>query len=82
MRVLNGIEAQTVVVQAGSSFWIEVLSWAKPRGLLSAKEASILSTCASVPRRIPSDKQSIVALGTLEKLRKEGMTIEMPLGVD
>ncbi|MHB8794815.1 MAG: AIPR family protein [Candidatus Nanopelagicales bacterium] len=79
MRVLNGIEAQTMVVQAGSTFWIEVLSWAKTRGLLSAKEAGILSTCASVPRRIPSDKQSIVALGTLERLRKEGMSIDMPL---
>ena len=31
-RMLNGIEAQTIVVQAGSMFWDEVNAWGMAKG--------------------------------------------------
>lgn len=74
-RVLNGIEAQTIVVNAGGAFWKQVLAWGRARKLLSDKEASILGEAASIPREVPSEKQSAVLLETFRRLRGEGLPI-------
>jgi hypothetical protein len=78
MRLVTGIEAQTQVVGAGAAFWQAVLDWGRERKLLSAKEASILQACAGIPRRVPSDKQSYVALATLANLQREGCQLDLP----
>lgn len=70
--MLNGIEAQTVVVQAGSDFWRETRAWGTAKRLLTATESGILDVAASVPARIPSEKQSLRAVETLRKLHVEG----------
>lgn len=78
-RELNGIEAQTAVVTAGGSFWNELKQWGEKENLLNYKEANILALAAQVPQKIPSAKQSLVAMAALDKLQAEGcpLTIDM-----
>ena len=74
-HLLNGIEAQTVVVKAGGSLWATVKEWGISRRLLSPIEAGILDVAASIPHRIPSEKQSVIAIETLKKMHSEGCQI-------
>ena len=70
-KVLNGIEAQTAVVTAGPTVWKQVRDWAIQQKMLSPKELDVLAI-ATAPGRIPTDKQSILIMTALGKLRKEG----------
>ncbi len=74
-RMLNGIEAQSAVVRAGGATWREVQRWGTERRLLSQKEIEILDVAAAMPQKLPSEKQSVVVLKTLIKLRAEGCTL-------
>ena len=71
-KMLNGIEAQTAVVQAGAEFWSEVKAWGDERHRLSAREQGILRVAASVPSKVPSEMQSLRTLEILTRLRSEG----------
>lgn len=71
-RVLNGIEAQTLVFNAGGKFWREVHGWAQSRHLLSPKESGILQTASGIPAKIPSELQSIKTVEILRRLHAEG----------
>ena len=77
-RMLNGIEAQTFVVQAGSSFWGEVKAWGTSKGLLSPDDTGILELAASVPVKVLSERQSLRAIEILRRLHEEGCQ----LGID
>ncbi len=69
----SGIEIQAKVVSAGGTFWQAALDWGMAqRGVLTAKEVGVLQTCARMPRSIPSEAQSRVALQALAKLNEEG----------
>lgn len=70
-KVLNGIEAQTAVLKAGSEFWQRAREWGDSRQLLAPKESSILGVAAA-PGKLPSEKQSIIAVEALRKLHSEG----------
>lgn len=78
-RLLNGIEAQTIVVNAGGQLWRTVKEWGTARRLLSPMEAGILDVAASVPSRVPSEKQSLIAIDTLKKMHDEGCQIGLQL---
>ena len=71
-RVLNGIEAQTAVVQAGPEFWSRVSEWGEHRQLVSPDDRSFLAVAISIPGRVPSEKQSQRLLETLSRLQEEG----------
>ena len=71
-RMLNGIEAQTMVVNAGATFWKSALEWGKKNDMLSAKETSVLSVASLIPQKLPSEKQAALALQTYERLNSEG----------
>lgn len=77
-RVLNGIEAQMIVVQAGSGLWDAVKSWGLSQRLITPRDAGILDVARSVPNKVPSEKQSVKAIEILRRLRDEGC----PLGED
>lgn len=78
-RILNGIEAQTAVVNAGRELWRNVREWGASRKLLTPTEAGILDVAASIPVRVPSEKQSLRALETLRKMHAEGCQIGLDL---
>ena len=71
-RMLNGIEAQMVVVQAGSALWSDVKEWGMSKGLLSPDDQDILEVAISMPDKVPSEKQSVRAIEILQRLREEG----------
>ena len=71
-KVVNGIEAQTFVFNAGGAFWKTASEWEKSQTILSKKELDILQLASQIPSKIPTDKQSIVAMEALAKLEEEG----------
>ncbi len=77
-RELNGVEAQIAVVKAGPEFWSDALRWGSTRRLLSPKERGVLQTAGRLPDRMPSDKQSLLLLETLSRLRSEGYSADLP----
>ena len=71
-RLLNGIEAQTAVVQAGPGLWSEIKEWGMTKGLLSPGDQETLNVAMSMPTRVPSVKQSNRSIEILKRLRDEG----------
>lgn len=74
-KLLNGIEAQSVVASAGGQLWAQLSAWGQSRKLLSPTELGILRVAASVPMKIPSEKQCLKVIESLRKLRAEGCPI-------
>jgi hypothetical protein len=76
-RVLNGIEAQTAVLNAGGAFWRDVRNWGATKKLLSPTELGVLELASEVPSRIPSEKQCAVALNALTRLQGDGCQLSL-----
>lgn len=76
-RQLNGMEAQIAVLKAGGDFWADALAWGREQGLLTPTEIGVLTVAAGVPRRTPTDRQSLVVLRGLAKLRSRGFQREL-----
>ena len=68
----NNVNAEIEVHRLGSQLWLSARDWAREREVLTAKELGVLETCAAIPRKMPSEKQCIVALSALIKLKEEG----------
>lgn len=68
----SGIETQTAVLEAGAAFWADLRQWGLERKLLSDRADGILATCAAIPKKLPSEKQCIVAMRELERLKEKG----------
>lgn len=68
----DGINAQTEVVVLGSKFWNWVLAWGRERKCLTPKDVQVLEVCASLPRRLPTELQSKLALDILGRARDQG----------
>lgn len=72
-RILNGIEAQMIVVQAAeSALWSDVKVWGMSKGLLSTADQGILDVAISIPEKVPSEKQSVRIIKILQRLHEEG----------
>ncbi len=71
-RELSGLEAQIAVVEAGPVLWTDALQWGDDHRVLSPKEQAVLRIATRVPEQTPSDKQSLLILETLRRLRREG----------
>lgn len=74
-KLLNGIEAQALVVSAGGLLWEQLSGWGQARKLLSPTEVGVLRVAASVPSKIPTEKQCLKAIESFRKLRAEGCQI-------
>ena len=81
-RVLNGIEAQMAIVNAGREFWANALAWGREHGRLSPTDIGVLGVASNVPRQLPTEKQSLRVIQALEKLQANGFREELPLGHD
>lgn len=78
-RVVNGIVAQTTVLNAGPAFWESVREWGVSRKLLSPKEQGVLACAAAIPSRLPTERQSAIALEVLGRMQSEGCRLALPL---
>jgi hypothetical protein len=76
-RMLNGIQAQTAVVNAGPEVWQSVREWGLEKKLLSPTEAGILSVAASVPAKIPTEKQSLAAVATCNACMAKAVRLDL-----
>lgn len=76
-KVLNGIEAQTAVFNAGGEFWKQVKDWGVSRNYLSERDLGVLTIAAQIPDKIPSDKQSALILDILSRLQSEGLDMNL-----
>ena len=74
--VISGIEAQTSVIEAGGAFWNRLREWGAGKRIFSPKEDGILKVCGLFPSKLPSEKQSVIALDLLERAREEGYADE------
>ncbi|TIM46721.1 MAG: hypothetical protein E5Y55_10400 [Mesorhizobium sp.] len=70
----SGVEAQIKVAAAGGAFWAQLLEWGRAKRKLSPGEVKALESCASYPRRIPTDLQCQQAVSVLERLKADGYT--------
>ena len=70
----SGIGMQTAVLEAGAKFWADLRRWGLEQNLLGPKADGILATCAAIPYKLPSEKQCIVAIQELERLKEKGYT--------
>ena len=71
----NGIEAQKKVLEISGAKWQSLLHRAQEKGLLTPKETGILQIATQIPRKIPSEKQSIILAGLLAKVEQEGIVV-------
>ena len=71
-KVLSGIQAQTDVVNAGATFWKDVLAWGSKQGLLTPKEAGVIRAATQLPAKVPTPAQSVRVMEAFQKLQTEG----------
>lgn len=77
-RELEGISAQSEVVNRGPEFWRDILARGVSGRKLTPKDQQILGVCASMPRQLPSELQSKHAMSVLERFRYQGL---LPSGI-
>ncbi|MGR9475925.1 AIPR family protein [Rhizobium leguminosarum] len=71
-RMLNGIEAQTDVIQRGGAFWAEVKAWGIRKRALSPDEISMLTVAVAIPGRLPTERQCVRLIHVLRRLEADG----------
>jgi hypothetical protein len=71
-RIENGIENQRFVLELGADYWSKARKWAAQQAVTSPDEDGILSVAASIPRKLPTEKQSWRLIQIKEKLELEG----------
>ncbi len=71
----NGIEAQKMVMSISGPEWQSLLQRSQERELLTQRETEILRIATQIPRKIPSEKQSMILIGLLEKAHQEGIVV-------
>lgn len=70
--MISGIEAQSKVIVLGSAFWGRLRNWAAASRSFSMKDDGILKACSQQERRLPSERQCILAVEILGRARDEG----------
>lgn len=68
----SGIEYQSVVIRQGSEFWQKVANWLIAENEGTEKERGCVNVAASMPRRIPSEKQCAVIMKMMQRVEDEG----------
>lgn len=72
----NGIEAQTKILAIPAAKWNKIHDTLASKRLLTPKEIGVLKIAMQMPMRLPTDKQCVVLLETLDKARAEGITVD------
>ncbi|MCU7865353.1 MAG: AIPR family protein [Candidatus Thiodiazotropha sp. (ex Lucinoma borealis)] len=70
-KIDNGIEAQKKALELGAKFWKQSLEWDSVHQVLSEKDRQIMGVAALIPRKLPSEKQSLYLMDVLEILQEE-----------
>lgn len=73
-KIDQGIDSQMRVVELAGR-WEEIREYGKKKRILTPVEISVLNIATQIPNRLPTEKQSTVALGALEKVLEEGFNL-------
>lgn len=74
-KIDSGIEAQRRVFEIPADQWSRVHHTLSAKHLLSPKEIGVLNIAMQMPGKIPTERQCIVLLETVEKARSEGLVV-------
>ncbi|HRP44779.1 MAG TPA: AIPR family protein [Ginsengibacter sp.] len=74
-KIDNGIEAQRKVLSISGPEWKSLMEKGRQRGILTPKETGILEVAAQIPRKIPTEKQSVILIEILNKAYHEGIAV-------
>jgi hypothetical protein len=75
-KIDNGIEAQTNILDRGADYWKRLLNWGRQERFLSDRDEGVLITAASIPDRIPSEKQALIIIDVESRMVAEGFPKE------
>lgn len=78
-RETNGIEYTAAVINAGAKFWKDVAQWLLSENEGDEKERGCVNVAASIPAKIPTDKQSAVIVNLMRRLDKVGCPYRLKL---
>lgn len=73
-KIDSGVEAQKKVFEISAQRWKTIALEGTKKNLFTPKELGILQIAVQMPRKIPTDKQSLVLLDVLDKVVLEGIT--------
>ena len=68
----ESVQTQIEVHKLGAAFWAEAGNWSKEKGVLGHRDLGVISTCAAIPHKLPSERQCVIAMAALEKLYEAG----------
>jgi hypothetical protein len=71
-EVQSGIQMQTYVFEKGVPHWELLREWNRKNRKLTPKELGVLDVACSMPRKIPTEKQSIVLMEAEKRAVQEG----------
>lgn len=73
-KIDNGINATMKVLQIQPTEWAEAIAYGQQHRALTEKELSVLKLVARSTPSIPTDRQSALILGALQKIQELGFT--------
>lgn len=76
-RTLSGSEARFLVLKQDAGFWKKVLDWSISEGEGSKDERDALRFAASSSSSKPTEKQALILIGFMRRIRKSGCPIRM-----
>jgi hypothetical protein len=71
-KIVTGIEVQSQVVELGGPFWGSIQRWGRIKSLLGPADDSLLGVAATIPRKIPTERQSARIMEIKTRLEEEG----------
>ena len=71
-KIDSGIDAQTRVFEMGGPYWAGVRDFARNQRFGTPTERGVLDVCASIPIKLPTEKQCAIAMKVLATLEQEG----------
>lgn len=74
-RIDDGIEAQKLVMARPAQFWFHVFQVLSAKAELTEKEMGVLKIASQIPKKIPTDKQSVLLLELLDRAKQEGLIV-------
>jgi hypothetical protein len=75
-KIDNGIDVQKKVLAVSPQKWAEILKEGMRRKFLTPKEVDILQIARQMPAKIPTERQSAVLAGVLQKATIEGLLLD------
>lgn len=74
-KIDNGIEAQRRVISVPATYWTQLQKTLTAKHMLTPREIGVLKIASQIPNKIPTEKQCLILIATLEKARIEGISI-------